>query len=81
MGLPESCQCGAAALCLCGGVDKPKLPSPEIWELEDRLHVSEERRARAEARIVELEGTIAGLRAKMEILIYPPTAYKEYKAK
>lgn len=46
-----------------------------------KLQESEERCARAEARIVELEGVIAGLRAKMEILIYPENAYKEYKAK
>lgn len=46
-----------------------------------KLQESETRCARAEARIVELEGTIAGLRAKMEILVYPENAYKEYKAK
>lgn len=41
----------------------------------------EKRCVRAEARIVELEGTIAGLRAQLEIMTYPPTAFKEYKAK
>lgn len=49
--------------------------------VEDQLLKSEERCARAEARIIELEGVIAGLRAKMEILVYPENAFKEYKSK
>lgn len=49
--------------------------------IEDRLQQSEERCARAEERIVELEGTIYELRAKLEIMTYPQTAFKEYRAK
>lgn len=55
-------------------------PNPDISEWQ-RLQESEERCARAEERIAELEGVIAGLRAKMEILVYPENAFKEYKAK